>query len=172
MGLDLTLVRVQAYRTDAGVIVTVSQHYPPPDVEEFLVAPTRASRRARAATDMPETEWSEADLQRLRDEATNATVHTTMDLCAAASETWVASEEVQAVTSREPAKHRGDYGGFGVTLRTRFKRSNPPFEMKYGAGGTSQQYYRLSSEMATLWLATAPPTTPVHDERAASGGTD
>jgi hypothetical protein len=27
---------------------------------------------------------------------------------------------------REPNQHRGDYGGFAVTLRTRFQRSNPP----------------------------------------------
>jgi hypothetical protein len=64
MGLDITLTRVQAYRTPTGVIVTVSQHYPPPDVEDFLVAPTRASRRSRP-DELPEVEWTDDDLQQL-----------------------------------------------------------------------------------------------------------
>ena len=48
MGLDLSLVRVQAYRTRREVVLTASQIYPTPDVEDFTVAPVRASaRRAR-----------------------------------------------------------------------------------------------------------------------------
>ena len=43
MGLDITLQRVQAYRTAAeDVIVTVSQLFPVPDVEEFTISPQRA----------------------------------------------------------------------------------------------------------------------------------
>lgn len=43
MGLDLTLQRVQAYRIgDEGVIVTVSQLFPVPDVEDFTISPQRA----------------------------------------------------------------------------------------------------------------------------------
>jgi hypothetical protein len=130
MGLDITLTRIQAYRTPGGVVVTVSQHYPPPDVE-----------------------WTDDDLRQLRDVVANTTVHTTMDLCAAEPEVWVPSEAVQTLTGREPAKHRGDYGGFAITLRSRFGRSNAPYQMKYGAGGGNQQYYRLSVDMAARWKA-------------------
>lgn len=43
MGLDITLQRVQAYRIGPeGVIVTVSQLFPVPDVEDFTISPQRA----------------------------------------------------------------------------------------------------------------------------------
>ncbi|WP_394217160.1 hypothetical protein [Brachybacterium vulturis] len=43
MGLDITLQRVQAYRTsEEKVIVTVSQLFPVPDVEDFTISPQRA----------------------------------------------------------------------------------------------------------------------------------
>lgn len=47
MGLDITLQRVQAYRTgEAKVIVTVSQLFPVPDVEDFTISPQRAEAAA------------------------------------------------------------------------------------------------------------------------------
>jgi alkylated DNA nucleotide flippase Atl1 len=47
MGLDITLQRVQAYRVfDDRTVVTVSQLFPVPDVEEFTVSPQRAEVRA------------------------------------------------------------------------------------------------------------------------------
>ena len=43
MGLDITMQKVQAYRVfDDRIVVTVSQHFPVPDVEEFTVSPQRA----------------------------------------------------------------------------------------------------------------------------------
>ncbi len=48
-------------------------------------------------------------------------------------------------------KHRGDYGGFGGTLRARFKRSNAPFTVEWAAGGTNQAYYKLDPELAEMW---------------------
>ncbi len=50
LALDVRLLAFQAYRTDHDVIVTVSQHYPPPDVEEFVLSPeVNEQRKARAA---------------------------------------------------------------------------------------------------------------------------
>ena len=50
MGLDITLQRIQAYRIgDEGVIVTVSQLFPVPDVEEFTIAPQRAEAQQSKA---------------------------------------------------------------------------------------------------------------------------
>ena len=47
IGLDITLQRVQAYRTgDEKVIVTVSQLFPVPDVEDFTISPQRAEAAA------------------------------------------------------------------------------------------------------------------------------
>lgn len=39
LGLDVTLLVFQAYRTANDVLVTVSQHYPPPGIEEFVLSP-------------------------------------------------------------------------------------------------------------------------------------
>jgi hypothetical protein len=49
MGLDVTLMRFQAYQAADRVVLTVSQLLPVPDVEEFTVAPQRAE--ARGASD-------------------------------------------------------------------------------------------------------------------------
>lgn len=163
MGIDITLVRVQAYRTNAGTIVTVSQHYPPSDVEDFLVAPTRAAQRARTSPELPVVEWSTEDYARLAAEVPNVTILATLDLCSQRPGEWVPSEEVQAQTGRAQNQHRGDYGGFGVTLRTKFKRSNQPFSMQWAAGGTNQQYYMLTPEQADLWKVASGGNAPAAD---------
>lgn len=50
MGLDITMQRVQAYRFGHdGVIVTVSQLFPVPDVEEFTISPQRAEAQQSKA---------------------------------------------------------------------------------------------------------------------------
>ena len=50
MGIDITLQRVQAYRVfDTKTIITVSQLYPVPDVEEFTVAPGASASPGRSS---------------------------------------------------------------------------------------------------------------------------
>lgn len=50
LGLDVRLLGFQAYQTAAQVLVTVSQQYPPPDVEEFVLSPEVAeAKQARTA---------------------------------------------------------------------------------------------------------------------------
>jgi predicted transport protein len=39
LGLDVQLLAFQAYRTATEILVTVSQHYPPPEIEEFVLSP-------------------------------------------------------------------------------------------------------------------------------------
>jgi hypothetical protein len=151
MGIDITLTRLQAYRTQQETVITVSQHYPPPDVEDFLVAPTRAARRARA-TEYPDVPWSAEDLARLT-EIDQLTILTTMDLCAEHPGEWIPSEAIRDATGREVAKHRGDYGGFTGTVHRRFNRSNWPFKAKWEAEGPNQVYYMLDAQTAVMWLA-------------------
>ena len=57
MGLDITLQRVQAYQMGTDdVVVTVSQLFPIPDVEEFTISPMRAeATRGAANTRGPST---------------------------------------------------------------------------------------------------------------------
>jgi hypothetical protein len=45
IGLDMRLVRFQAYRTEAGLIITVSRYYPVPEVEEFTLVPELVEQR-------------------------------------------------------------------------------------------------------------------------------
>lgn len=101
--LDITLMRLQAYQAREQVIVTVSQLYPVPDVEEFTVAPARS---AKAAADdkerLPEVPWTSEDLERLRDVA-NSTVLAALDLCAARPGEWIALRQVEQVAGRQPA---------------------------------------------------------------------
>lgn len=47
MGLDITMQKVQAYRVFGDrIVVTVSQHFPVQDVEDFTVSPQRAQAQA------------------------------------------------------------------------------------------------------------------------------
>jgi len=46
MGLELTLIRVAAYKTERETLITVSQLYPVKDIEEFTVSPRQAEVKA------------------------------------------------------------------------------------------------------------------------------
>lgn len=46
MGVDVALMKYQAYRTERETLLSVSQLYPVPDVEEFTVTPRQAEVRA------------------------------------------------------------------------------------------------------------------------------
>lgn len=60
LGLDIRLLAFQAYRTANDVLLTVSQHYPPAGIEEFILSPqvnevqqaknTRQSKQREAST--------------------------------------------------------------------------------------------------------------------------
>ena len=150
MGLDITLVRIQAYKTAEEVVVTVSQHYPPPEVEDFIVIPKPPRT---AVPRLPVIEWTAEDMRLLATEVNNMTIRTTMDLCAASPDTWIAASTIRSVTGKEPASQRGDFGGFGITLKTRFKRSNAPYDDQWAAGDAKEYSYKLSPELAELWRA-------------------
>ncbi|GGM16092.1 DUF5655 domain-containing protein [Nakamurella endophytica] len=45
VGLDVRLLAFQAYRTTNDVLVTVSQHYPPPEVQDFVLSPELTQAR-------------------------------------------------------------------------------------------------------------------------------
>lgn len=42
-------------------------------------------------------------------------------------------------------------GGFGLTVRARFKRSNPPYEREWSADGLNQACYRMSAAQSQMW---------------------
>jgi hypothetical protein len=49
------------------------------------------------------------------------------------------------------ASGTGQLGGFGLTVRAKFKRSNPPYERQWSAGGANQAYYRMGPELGSAW---------------------
>lgn len=160
--IDLTLVQVRAYRWADTHAITVSRLWPVPDAEEYVIAPARRERAAAATPTVPPREWTRDDLTTLATMGVSQTILVTMDLCAQTPDSWIGGDQVVAVTEREVNAHRGDYGGFAITLRRRFERSNPPFEMQYGAGEIYQQYYRLDPQLSAIWreLRTLSPNEP------------
>jgi hypothetical protein len=74
-----------------------------------------------------------------------------MDLCALSPGTWVGSSEAFQRAGVEPGSGRGQLGGFALTVRSRFKRSNAPYETQWAVGRFHQSYYRLSPELASAW---------------------
>ena len=150
-GLDFTLVQVQAYKLVEQHIVTVSQVWPVPDAEEFVVAPLRGDRVVKPTQGAPEVDWTDEELQTLATSALSPTILTTMDLCAQQPGSWVGGDQIMNVTGREKRVHGGDFGGFSITLRRRFGRSNAPYGVSYAAGGLDQQYYRVTPEIADTW---------------------
>lgn len=150
MGVELSLRRYQAYRTlQDEIVLTVSQLYPVPEVGAFEVAPRARSSRARA-NDLPEVPWSPEDLAILAPIA-NAVTLAIMDVGSESPGAWIAASDVYGRAGVEWQSAAGQLGGFGLTCRSRFSRSNPPFDREWGAGGQPQVYYRVSVDTARLW---------------------
>jgi hypothetical protein len=149
-GIDLTLMRYQAYRIAAdNIVLTVSQLYPVREVAEFEVAPHSSAKTQTAA--MPEVDWTDADLAELVPIA-NATTLAVLDLCGLSPNAWVGANDVYARAGVTSQSGTGQLGGFGMTVKARFKRSNPPFDRQWSPDGTNQACYRLDTELAATWL--------------------
>jgi hypothetical protein len=148
-GVDLVLMRYQAYLTESGqIVLTVSQLYPVREVADFEVAP-HSSAKTKAPT-LPELPWSEQDLGELASVA-NATTLAILDLCALSPDAWVPAGSVYARADVSVASGTGQLGGFGLTVRARFKRSNPPYEREWSADGINQACYRMGADQAQVW---------------------
>jgi hypothetical protein len=159
MSLDITLMRFQAYRAEDKVVVTVSQLYPVPDVEQFTVAPARASASSTEAEALPEVAWTKEDLSRLR-EIASATVLAALDLCAERASEWVPLRQVEERAGREPAQARADLAVLTMTVKRQFGRSNWPFTAQWRAGD-EQVCYSMSHQVAALWKELSEPPAEV-----------
>jgi hypothetical protein len=150
----MRLVRLQVYRAQGEqVIMSVSQLYPVPDVEEFTVAPVRTSARRARGDDYAEFPWDADDLQRFADVVSNPAVRAAMDLCSSRPAEWVSIREVETTAGRTPGQERTDLAGLTMTVKRRFGRSNWPFPAKWAAGGEENAYYRMDNSIAQLWAS-------------------
>lgn len=120
MGLDISLVRVQAYHAQNDVVVAVSQIFPIPDVEEFIVAPIRASARRARHADYPEIPWDEEALAGFAPAASNPTVLAAMTLCSADPGGLVSIRDLEAAAGRTPHQVRADLAGLTMMVKHRF----------------------------------------------------
>jgi len=151
-GVDLTLMSYHAYRTGPQqIVLTVSQLYPVREVADFEIGPTTAQKTNVATAAYPEVPWTPTEMVALA-EVANATTLAVIDLCALSPNKWIGSGEAYARAGVTVAKGTGQFGGFGLTVRARFRRSNPPYENLWAAGGLNQNYYRLSPELAAAWM--------------------
>lgn len=151
-GLDITLKRYQAYRTAGGESVfTVSQYYPVADVSEYQIAPHLRAGQRKAANDLPEVEWSVADLKKVLDQNLVVPI-AILDLCSKMPNQFVGSSEAYQLAKVEQKSGMGRLAGFGYSVRTKFGRSNPPWRYQWAAGGLSQQYYAIDQLTADRWL--------------------
>jgi hypothetical protein len=149
-GVDLTLMCYQAYRIAAeNIVLTVSQLYPVRDIAEFEVAPHTSAKAQPVA--MPKVEWTADELTDLLPIA-NATTLAVMDICALSPSVWIGANDVYARAGVTTQSGTGQLGGFGMTVKARFKRSNPPFDREWSPDGLNQACYRLDAELASVWL--------------------
>jgi hypothetical protein len=150
-GIDLALMRYQAYQTGLDqIVLTVSQLYPVREVAAFEVAPHSSAKTQPAVPSMPDVPWTGGDLAMLVGVA-NATTLAILDLCASSPDTWIPASDVYARAGVSTASGTGQLGGFGITVKTRFKRSNPPFERKWSGDGTNQACYLMGPDLAASW---------------------
>jgi len=167
-GVDLALMRYQAYRIASDqIVLTVSQLYPVPEVADFEVA-QHSNAKAKAAS-LPELPWSEQDLEELAGIA-NATTIAILDLCALSPDTWIPASAVYAQADVSVASGTGQLGGAGLTVRSRFKRSNPPYEREWSADGLNQACYRTSAEQAQVWCQVRGDELPASVAPMSTGG--
>lgn len=150
MGVDIDLIRLQAYRTNHDVVVTVSRIYPIADVEEFTVAPVRANAR-RAREDLPDLPWDEESLRRLHEVATNPTVLAAMTLCSESPGSIISIRDLEAKARRTPHQLRADLAGLTLMVKRRFGRSNWLFRLNWAAGGEQIAYYLMDHTTAATW---------------------
>lgn len=111
MGLPITLVRYQAYRTDRGVVITTSQLWPIPDVEDFTVAPRLVEAQQAAKTQQQRRRATSAVSRLLAANAlepgTRLSLRTTTEVDAEVREL------VEAWVDEEPSRGQASWTGEG-----------------------------------------------------------
>ncbi len=151
MGIDISLVQFQAYRVEDRVLVSVSTLYPIADIEDFTVAPIRVARRSAGQPELPPIAWTQDDYHGFANVVSNPTVIAALDLCSAAPLEWIPLRDIETRAERTRYQARGDLAGLTMMVKSRFNRSNWPFEAQWEAGGDGQVYYRMTVDQSEMW---------------------
>jgi hypothetical protein len=148
MGLDITLLRFQAYRTDAETLVTVSQLLPVATVEEFTVVP-RGSVQA-AGQEYSTAPLSASEFSTLASVLTNEGVRGALDLCASRPDECVGVSEICEYTGRSRAELNADLAGLTRLVKKTFGKNSWPFEWQRPSA-KGEGCYRMNAEQAAWW---------------------
>jgi hypothetical protein len=151
MGLDISLVQFQAYRTDQETLVTVSQLFPVPTVEEFTVVP-RANVQAGTQQEYSTDPLSAGDFATLASSVTNAGIRGALDLCARRPGEWVSYAEICEYTGRSRPQLRADLAGLTRLVHKRLGKSSWPFEVQRVLD-KDEYGYRMDDEQGAWWTA-------------------
>jgi predicted transport protein len=110
LGLDVRLLSFQAYRTATEILITVSQHYPPPEIEEFVLSPeVNEARQQRTERQSRQRETNTVARLLAADALTpgeELSFRAPSDELQAAVESWLADEprRRQATWQEDPAR--------------------------------------------------------------------
>ena len=148
-GLDIRCVRLQLYRSASDLLVDVTQVLPLPEAQDYIV---RVRNKAAETPPLhPDVPWTADEIANLRDVVSNPTLTALFGACASQANEWVTLVDVIGESGESVAQARGAMGGLTTLIRGRFKRGNWPIESEWAVGGESQQYYRMSDEIARWW---------------------
>ena len=101
--------------------------------------------------DFASVTWTSDDIKSLCAEAKTLSVIALLDLCAAATNSYVSFNDVMTKDGRPRSQTRGDLAGFTRFIKSRFGRKNWPVDVTWGAGGDEQVHYRMEHEIAAWW---------------------
>jgi hypothetical protein len=144
-------VQFQAYRTDQETLVTVSQLFPVPTVEEFTVVP-RANVQAGTQQEYSTDPLSAGDFATLASSVTNAGIRGALDLCARRPGEWVSYAEICEYTGRSRPQLRADLAGLTRLVHKRLGKSSWPFEVQRVLD-KDEYGYRMDDEQGAWWTA-------------------
>lgn len=170
MGLDITLVRFQAYRTSQETLITVSRLFPVPAAEEFTVVP-RARVQADDGRDYPAEPLSAGDFAALASSVTSVAVRGVLDLCARRPGEWVSYTEACDYTGQSRPRLHAGLGGLTRLVKRQFGKNSWPFEARRMADG-NDWFARMTQQQAAWWTAATAPGehVPSSEPSAADGG--
>jgi hypothetical protein len=168
MGLDISLMRFQAYRTDKETLVTVSQLLPVPTVGEFTVVP-RSNVPPASPEEYPTIPWTASDYSRLASILSNPGQRGLLDLCAERRGAWIGFGELADITDRGRNGFRADLATLTMLVKRRFDRINWPVEVQW-MPDRNEMCYRMDEESAAAW--TAAPANDATTSSLSSSGQD
>lgn len=149
MGLDISLIRFQAYRTSRETLITVSRLFPVPTAEEFTVVP-RARVPADAGEEYPAEPLSADDFATLASSMTNPVVRGMLDLCAGRPGEWVSYTEVCEYTGQSRPQLHASLSGLTRLMKKQCGKNSWPFEARRMADRDGW-FARMKEEQAEWW---------------------